>query len=217
MPALSNPLLNVPGRPPVRAPAPLNLTALMGAAAWGRLPEAVQRRFAAGHADLTFRGVMTLRCSRIGRLFARLAKPLGGPLTRMCADDVPTTVTVRDDGRGGVIWERSFQRGGVDDARIVRSTKELGPDGGLRERTDGGLTMSLDVFEEGGWLVFQSTRFWFVLGRLRVPVPAWMGPGVCRVTHADLGNGFFRFTLSMQHPLWGETFYQAGVFADPQA
>jgi len=46
-------------------------------------------------------------------------------------------------------------------------------------------------------------------------VPAWLTPGVCRVTHTDLGQGFFRFTLSMVHPLWGETFHQTGVFADP--
>jgi hypothetical protein len=47
------------------------------------------------------------------------------------------------------------------------------------------------------------------------PVPAWLTPGVCRVTHTDLGHGFFRFTLAMVHPLWGETFHQSGVFADP--
>jgi len=33
--------------------------------------------------------------------------------------------------------------------------------------------------------------------------------------HTDLGSGLFRFTLSMVHPLWGETFHQTGVFADP--
>ncbi|RYF52847.1 MAG: hypothetical protein EOO29_57410, partial [Comamonadaceae bacterium] len=37
----------------------------------------------------------------------------------------------------------------------------------------------------------------------------------CRVAHTDLGAGQFRFTLSMVHPLWGETFHQSGVFTDP--
>ena len=75
--------------------------------------------------------------------------------------------------------------------------------------------MALDVFEEDVTLVFQSRRFFLALGPLRIPVPQWLSPGQCRVTHTDLGGGDFRFTLSMQHPLWGETFHQSGVFTDP--
>jgi hypothetical protein len=97
----------------------------------------------------------------------------------------------------------------------VRSTKQLDTDGRLFERTDGGLSMALDVFEERGSLVFQSRGFSLVWGRLRLPVPALLTPGTCRVMHTDLGGGFFRFTLSMVHPLWGRTFHQSGVFADP--
>ncbi len=80
--------------------------------------------------------------------------------------------------------------------------------------------MSLDVFEEQGSLVFRSRRFWLLWGGLRIAVPALLTPGECRVTHtdlADLGPGLFRFTLSMVHPLWGETFHQSGVFADPNS
>jgi Domain of unknown function (DUF4166) len=191
---------------------PLDLPALVGAAGWARLPQAVQRRFGTAHADAVYRGRMDLRCSRIGRLFAQMARLFGGPLTCINAGDVPAEVRVHDNGRGGVVWERRFHGDGVS---LVRSTKEMGADGGLQERTDGGLSMSLDVFEEHGALVFCSHRFWLVLGRLRIPVPAWLAPGVCRVTHTDLGQGFFRFTLAMVHPLWGETFHQSGVFVDP--
>lgn len=163
---------------------------------------------------------MDLRCSVIGHLYAALASVLGGPLTHLNTQAVPTSVRVWGNGHGGVVWERSFhtERGGA--ARVVRSTKELGPDGRLLERTDGGLSMSLDVFEENRTLVFRSRRFWLVvpcgrLGCLRLPVPALLTPGTCRVEHADLGGGLFRFTLSMLHPLWGETFHQSGIFADP--
>lgn len=200
---------------PMPGARPLDLPALVGAAGWARLPQAVQRRFGTAHADVVYHGHMDLRCSRIGHLHALAARLFGGPLTRINADDVPTEVRVHDNGRGGVVWERRFHGQGGHGVRMVRSTKELGPDGGLRERTDGGLSMSLDVFEEGGALVFRSRRFWLVLGWLRIPVPAWLTPGVCRVTHTDLGQGLFRFTLSMVHPLWGETFHQTGVFADP--
>lgn len=209
---------------------PLDLPALAGPAAWARLPRAVQRRFAAAHADVAYEGVMELRCSRIGHVFAALARFWGGPLTHLNTTGLPATVRVSDNGRGGVVWERCFHsgngshsNGNSNDTGIhssdctVRSTKELGTDGGLVERTEGGLSMSLDVLEEDGALVFRSRRFLWVLGRLRIPVPALLTPGTCRVAHTDLGAGQFRFTLSMVHPWWGETFHQSGVFTDPVA
>ncbi len=193
----------------------LDLPALVGAAGWARLPAAVQHRFAVAHSDVTYEGLMNLRCSWVGHMYAALARVLGGPLTHLNTGAVPTTVRVSDNGHGGVIWERCFHTGAHGQDRIVRSTKELGADGGLLERTDGGLSMALDVFEEEGALVFQSRSFWLVWGRLCIGIPALLTPGVCRVVHTDLGGGLFRFTLSMEHPLWGETFHQTGVFVDP--
>jgi hypothetical protein len=64
-------------------------------------------------------------------------------------------------------------------------------------------------------LVVESRRFTLILGRLRIPVPALLTPGTCRVTHIDLGDGQFRFDPDRVHPLWGHTFHQSGVFADP--
>ena len=128
---------------------------------------------------------------------------------------MPTSVRVFDDGHGGMVWERRFHTAGERAPHVVRSTKQVGADGGLQERTDGGLSMALAVFEERGALVFESRRFALILGRLRIPVPALLTPGTCRVTHTDLGDGLFRFDLDMVHPLWGHTFHQSGVFADP--
>lgn len=192
------------------SPAPLDLSLLLGPAAWARLPAAVQRRFAAGHAEACYRGHMDLRCSALGRVLAWLVKPLRSPLVAARAQGVPTTVRVRAVGVG-VVWERCFEAG----VGCVMSTKELDRDGQLQERTEGGLGMSLDVFEQDGALVFQSRRYFLTLGRWRLAVPGLLSPGTCRVEHRDLGQGQFRFTLSMSHPLWGETFHQTGVFADP--
>lgn len=200
----------------------LDLPALVGAAGWSRLPLAVQHRFSVAHDDVTYEGHMDLRCSAVGHIYATLARALGGPLTHLNAHAVPTTVRVCDNGHGGVVWERAFhaQGRGRGLARIVRSTKEIGLDGSLLERTDGGLSMSLDVFEENRALVFRSRRFGLVLGMgrlgsLLLSVPTFLTPGTCRVEHADLGDGLFRFTLRMVHPMWGETFHQSGVFVDP--
>lgn len=189
---------------------PLDLSALVGPAAWQRLPLSVQRRFATGHCAITYRGTMDLRCSRLGRVLAWLVKPFNSPLLAANARGVPTTVHVRTAG-AGVEWERRFANG----VGSVCSTKELDAAGRLQERTRGGLGMALDVFEQGGDLVFESRRFFLALGGWRMAIPRWLSPGTCRVEHRDLGHGLFRFTLRMTHPLWGETFQQTGVFQDP--
>ena len=198
-------------------PAPaLDIAALLGPAAWSRLPEAVRRRFARGHGDAVYEGTLALHCSAIGRCFALASRLLGGPLTAERAPAVPAHVRVRGDGRGGMVWERHLRVAGGKRERIVRSTKLADGASGLVERTDGGLAMVLSVFEEEGALVFESRRYFLALGRWRLPVPMLLTPGVCRVEHHDEGGGRFRFTLSMVHPLWGETFHQTGVFTDPQ-
>lgn len=192
------------------AATPLDLSALLGDAAWARLPAAVRRRFAAGHAEATYRGLMDMRCSPLGRVLAWLVKPLRSPLAAANASGVATTVRVRAVG-AGVVWERHFD----DGVGRVCSTKELDRDGRLQERTRGGLGMALDVFEQDGALVFESRRYFLDLGALRLRMPGLLSPGTCRVEHRDLGGDLFRFTLSMSHPLWGETFHQTGVFVDP--
>ena len=202
---------------PTRADAhrPLDLAALVGPAGWARLPAAVRRRFGVDHGAATYAGRMALRCSPVGRAFALLSRLFGSPLSGVTAGAVPTSVRVFDDGRGGMVWERAFHTAGGRAPHVVRSTKQVGAGGGLLERTDGGLSMALDVFEERGALVFESRRFTLMLGRLRLDVPALLTPGTCRVVHTDLGDGLFRFDLDMIHPLWGHTFHQSGVFADP--
>ena len=206
---------NILSRPSPTAPGALDLATLVGPAGWARLPAAVRRRFGIDHGAATYAGRMELRCTPVGRAFALLSHLFGSPLSGVNSTAVPTSVRVFDDGRGGMVWERSFHTTGGHAPHVVRSTKQVGADGGLLERTDGGLSMALDVFEEGGALVFQSRRFTLILGRLRLAVPALLTPGTCRVVHTDLGDGLFRFDLDMVHPLWGRTFHQSGVFADP--
>ena len=196
--------------------AHLDLAALVGPAGWHRLPPAVQRRFAAAHADTAYCGALDLHCSALGRCFAAFSAVFGGPLTPLRNAGVAAEVRVYGNGRGGVVWERRLHATSSAGVRVVRSTKELGSGGGLVERTDGGLAMALDVFEEDGALVFESRRYFLALGGLRLPIPRWLTPGTCRVEHRDLGGGRFRFSLSMVHPWWGRTFHQSGVFADPK-
>lgn len=200
-------------RPDAAASPALDLHALVGTEGWRRLPVAVQNRFAHADAERVYEGALALHCSPIGRLFAWAGALLGGPLTS-ARGDAPARVRVYPDGRGGVVWERHLRLAGRD--RIVRSTKLADAHERLVERTDGGLSMALDVFEQDGVLVFQSRRYFFALAGLRLPIPALLTPGTCRVEHHALGASRFRFVLSMVHPWWGVTYRQSGVFHDPE-
>ena len=74
----------------------------------------------------------------------------------------------------------------------------IGPDGSLLECVDGGLGMVLNVFEDGGALVFESRRFFLRLAGLRVPLPSLFTPGRCRVT-AQGRNGSGRHGDHTKH------------------
>lgn len=204
-----------PGTFPL-APRPLDLARLTGAAAWQQLSPAIRRRFAADHVDRVYRGHLDLHASAIGRAFAWLTRPLASPLVGTPEAAAPAEVRVHGDGAGGVVWERRLVLAQGRRTQTVRSVKRLDADGGLEERTGCGLAMQLDVSVEHGALVFRSRRYVLALGRLRLPIPPWLTPGTCRVEHRDEGPGRFRFTLEMVHPLWGRTFFQSGLFDDPE-
>ncbi len=201
-------------------PAPLDIPALVGAAGWARLCPAIRRRFAPGHAAdaPVYRGSLALDRSAIGAVFALFALILGAPLPLRRARDAPAEVRVREDGAGGVVWERWLQLA-PGRTHCIRSTKRLGADGTLLECTEGGLGMVLAVFEAEGALVFESRAYVLDLfgGGWRIPLPALLTPGRCCVAHSA-GEGSenrFRFTMDMTHPLWGRCFHQTGVFEDP--
>jgi len=192
----------------------VDIASLVGAASWTKLSPAIRRRFAHAHEAALYAGALDLECSAVGACFAWCSRVLGGPLVASRSAHASTEVRVFGDGRGGVVWERHLNTSrGV---QVVRSTKEMGPNGLLVERTVGGLSMELHVFEEDGALVFESRRYFLAIGAFEVPLPALFTPGTCRVEHRDEGPGRFRFTLSMRHPVWGTTFHQTGVFADPK-
>ncbi len=184
-------------------PGPLDLQSLVPADDWARLPRALRARFTVGHGPAAYHGTMEFQASRIGCVFAWLTRPLGAPLVSTL--QAPVHVTVRPVP-GGVEWVRQLG------TRIVRSVKSQGPGNTVLERTEGGLGMVLEVTAEPGALVFTSTSFLF--GRLRIPT--LLTPGRCRVEHRAIDATRFRFTLTMTHPLWGETFRQTGVFQEYQ-
>ena len=47
---------------------------------------------------------------------------------------------------------------------------------------------------------------------IKIPLPSFLSPGTTHVEHADESHGWFRFTMTVTHPLFGEVFYQTGRF-----
>ena len=188
------------------------LREVLGATAWSRLPEAVRERFAETTAVATYAGAYeVVRANALGRVFAWLGTWFGTPVAPRAENHVAARVLVRPDARG-VAWDREYLW--ADGTRsLVCSTKVVTEDGLLIEMLPARLCMPLDTYVEGGVLHFVSRGYYFHLGAgFRLWLPPLLSPGVTHVEHIDLGHGWFRFTMTVTHPLCGEVYFQTGRF-----
>lgn len=185
---------------------------VLGSDAWLRLPEAVRERFADSASAVTYAGAFEIvRASRIGRAFAWLGVLFGTPVAPRSGTNVAARVQVRPNDHG-VVWTRIYEWAGAG-ADHVRSTKVVTPRNTLVEVLPARLHMPLHVYEAEHALHFVSRGYYFDLGfGLRLPLPAFFSPGVTHVEHIDLGHGWFRFTMTVTHPRFGELFFQTGRF-----
>jgi hypothetical protein len=188
------------------------LREVLGATAWSRLPEAVRERFADTTAVATYAGAYeVVRASALGRVFAWLGTLVGTPVAPRAENHVAARVLVRPDARG-VAWDREYLWADGT-CSLVCSTKVVTEDGLLIEMLPARLCMPLDTYVEGGVLHFVSRGYYFHLGAgFRLWLPALLSPGVTHVEHIDLGHGWFRFTMTVTHPLGGEVYFQTGRF-----
>jgi hypothetical protein len=192
--------------------------ALLGEA-WAGLPAATRARFES-HAAL-YAGTMRLHASTAGRWVERLCRLVGSPLPPPHERPLPTTVRVEPDrATGGSRWTRSYGFPGC--LKAVASVKALDVDGTLVKRLPLGLRMRLTLHVRDRALCFESAGYYVDFpgvawrGRrycaCRIPLPAWFLPGRTCVAHHDLGDGRFRFTMTIHHALLGELFRHDGIF-----
>jgi hypothetical protein len=188
------------------------LREVLGAEAWQRLPAAVRERFADSAAAVTYAGAFeVVRANWLGRAFAWLGMMFGTPVAPRCGTDVAACVMVRPN-HAGVVWTRIYQWADGRTHHVV-STKVMTGAGTLVEKLPARLNMPLHVYEAGRVLHFLSRGYYFDLWfGLRLPLPELFSPGVTHVEHIDLGHGFFRFTMTVTHPQFGELFFQTGRF-----
>lgn len=190
---------------------------VIGKKAWNRLPEAVRERFADSAEAVTYAGAFEIvRASALGRVFAWLGTLVGTPVAPRAGFNVEARVLVRPNIEG-VAWDREY-RWADGTHHLVRSTKVVTDEGSLVEKLPARLCMPLHTFEDAGVLHFVSRGYYFDLGfgdfarGLRLWLPRVLSPGITHVEHIDLGHGWFRFTMTVMHPLFGEIFFQTGRF-----
>ena len=185
---------------------------LLGDEAWHCLPAAVRTRFKEPTLKVDYVGEFDIvRASLAGRIIAWVCQAIGTPVVPRTGERVAAVIHVGPVERGAS-WLREYQWPRGRTCR-VHSTKVVSPDGILVEELPAGLRMPLSVYEQRGVLHFISTGYYFEFARrLKIPLPAWLSPGTTHVEHADESNGWFRFTMTVTHPLFGEVFYQTGRF-----
>ena len=189
---------------------------LLGAAAWSRLQPEVRQRFSvrpAGNEQIRYTGVMHMvELSFAGWLFAQLCRMFGTPLAPHRGKNVRMNIELAwDENLQGVSWHRTYYF--IPDKEFtVRSTKSHGDEHDLIEHIGHGFSMRLKLSERSGNLVFTSTHYEFALAGFRIRIPALLTPGVTTVTHEQISGDRFRFILSVDHPLLGNTIFQDGEF-----
>ncbi|HEV8333542.1 MAG TPA: DUF4166 domain-containing protein [Steroidobacteraceae bacterium] len=195
-------------------PARADIRRLIGETQWLSLPAAVRARFAEHAVSAEYHGTFEeVRASFAGKLLATCCRLIGTPVAPFTGTNIPATVNVFATADGGTAWQRIYRFAGRKPC-VVESVKRLSRERTLVEALPAGMRMALDVYARDGILHFVSTGYYFELGGLRVRLPQWLPPGITHVQHIDLGDGTFRFTMSVRHRWLGEVFHQTGRFAD---
>jgi hypothetical protein len=204
--------------PPPSQVADLRFRALIGEADWASLPPAVRRRFSkrlAGGQTIVYAGeVLETWTSRLGWWLAQAVRLIGGPLPLTRDAHVPSVVTVTEDmAAGGQIWTRLYaRRKGFP--QVIHSSKRFAGPTGLEEYVGRGVGMSLTVYARDGALVFRSRDYFVQLFGRRFRLPGWLCPGTLYVTHAEVPDGRFSFTLQIFHPRFGLLIRQMAIFRE---
>ena len=196
----------------------LRFRSLLAKEDWDLLPLPTRKRFSKRLADgatVVYVGeVLETRLKFVGRLFAQVARLLGGPLPLFTDANVPAVVTVTEDMKsGGQIWTRLYaRRGGFP--QVIQSSKQFTGPTGLEEHVGRGVGMALTTHRVESALRFRSAHYFFRAGSLRFVMPRWITPGALTVTHLENGDGRFVFTLEIVHPLFGLIVAQRAIFRD---
>jgi hypothetical protein len=149
-----------------------------------------------------------------GWLLAQAARLVGAPLPLARSAHAAAVVTVTEDKVGaGQVWTRVYaRRNGFP--QVVHSAKRFAGPTGLEEYLGCGCGIALAVYAREGALIFRSVGYFIKIFGRRLMLPDWLSPGVMYVTHAELPDQKFSFTLQLFHPRLGLLMRQMAVFRE---
>jgi hypothetical protein len=192
---------------------------LLGGRAWARLPAAIRQRFGkrlrAGQ-SVTYQGVVTaMEMNGAGCFLAQAARMIGAPFPfdRSSLHQPAVVVVTEDSVSDGQFWVRQYGRA-KGFPQVVHSSKRFAGVTGLEEYIGYGVGMALQVEATDDALLFKSDHFFVQIAGRRLRLPRIFCPGKVVVGHHDLGDGCFRFSLSVTHSLFGIMLRQDAVFRD---
>ena len=196
---------------------------LLGPKQWSALPAAVRTRFSKrvkGGESTIYKGyVVKTEMNHAGRIFANALRMIGAPLPldRHNAE-APAIVTVTEDADyKGQFWSRQYGPGkkkGHGFPQIIQSSKQFSGPTGLEEYIGYGIGMTLRLAVEDETLAFYSDRYFLRAMGKRLLLPKWLSHLALRVGHADHGDGWFEFSLELEHPWFGTLMDQRVMFRD---
>lgn len=192
---------------------------LVGEKAWRKLPAAVRKRFGKrlkGGASVAYQGkVVSMQANLAGRILAHLARLIGAPLPYdLSSVEQPAVVTVTEDIAGsGQFWIRQYGRK-AGFPQVIHSSKRFAGPTGIEEYIGYGIGMALKVSVKGQDLLFKSDHYFAMVFGRRIRLPGLLSPGSLIIGHHDLGDGHFRFSLDLNHRLFGQMIFQDAIFRD---
>ncbi len=187
-------------------------------ARWEHLHPDIRARFtpAPGASRQRFTGSMSgIDRSVIGRLIAR-AIAFVRVLPAVRARDVPFEFNLAPALGAGWIKERPYHFDRNQGGRFeFRSIMSIARNGDLIEQFPYSLGMKIKLSVEGDQgdkLMFRDDGYFLRVGRWRLPLPRWLAVGRFTLTHRNIDRERFTVDISIDHPLFGRLFYQAGHF-----
>lgn len=128
------------------------------------------------------------------------------------AFELENVVTAHPDGRARMTWTRTFRFPRA--THVFHAVMVHDPERGLiddRLGRRGLLEVELAPRVEHGGVVVDSRRQWLRLGRLRVPLPAWLA-GHARIHEWEDAQGRLAIRVTVSNPLLGAFFGYEGSF-----
>ena len=181
---------------------------------WAKVRPNISARFSQDPTPdkpIFYHGTMSqLRASKIGQLMG-YSIYWTGALQPFNATDIPVSITVSAKyGMDGVCKERLYLLNRKKPFRFFSNMHMRGDE--LFEYVGGGFGMKIAVSVNDGNLEFRDDGYFIKVCGIHIPLPRLFSPGHTYLLHQDISATQFRIIIRITHPLFGEMYYQEGIF-----